>query len=148
MEELLAKVASINFARFLKIYRKAKDLNQHESRGDRRGRQNDGRNNGRSGRRARRQRLFINIGSMDIGGKGPFINMICREARVSGQAIGRIDMQEKFTFFEVEENAAEQIIRELSDAEFEGRTIRVNAGDRYEKRGRRNNRGRSRSYRS
>ena len=96
--------------------------------------------------RARRQRLFINIGSMDIGGKGPFINMICREARIPGQAIGRIDMQEKFTFFEVEENAAEQVISELTDAEFEGRSIRVNAGDRYEKKGGRGNNRNRRSH--
>jgi len=150
-EELLAKVATISFARFLKNYSKARDLNMREPR-ERRGRNNgrDGgghrghRGGGRGGRdgyaaghgrRARRQRLFINIGSMDVGGKGPFINMICKEARISGEAIGRIDMQEKFTFFEVEENAAEQVISELKDADFEGRTLRVNAGDRFERKG-------------
>ncbi|MEM1119877.1 MAG: DEAD/DEAH box helicase [Bacteroidota bacterium] len=156
MEELLAKVTSISFARFLKTYRKAKDLNQRERRGsgrdrDRGGRdrRGGGRDRGRGGRRNRRQRLFINIGAMDVGGKGPFINMICREAKVSGQAIGRIDMQDKFTFFEIEEDAAEQVISELSDAEFEGRTIRVNAGDRFERkgggRGHRGRRGSSRN---
>jgi len=144
VEELLAKVTSISFARFLKTYNKARDLNQRDrNRGggrDHRGgggrdRRGGGRDQRGGGRRNRRQRLFINIGSMDVGGKGPFINMICKEAKVPGQAIGRIDMQEKFTFFEVEENAAEQVIKELKDAEFEGRTIRVNAGDRFERRG-------------
>lgn len=142
MEELLAKMTSISFGRFLKTYRKARDLNQRDrsrGRGNERGQRREGgrreRNNRGGGRRNRRQRLFINIGSMDVGGKGPFINMICKEAKVSGQAIGRIDMQEKFTFFEVEEDAAEQVINELKDAEFEGRTIRVNAGDRFERRG-------------
>ncbi|MFK7979979.1 MAG: DEAD/DEAH box helicase [Saprospiraceae bacterium] len=151
-EELIAKVATISFARFLKTYSKARDLNMRESRdggGRGRGRDGGGRGRGRdggggrgrdgyaagNGRRARRQRLFINIGSMDVGGKGPFINMICKEARISGESIGRIDMQEKFTFFEVEENAAEQVISELKDADFEGRTLRVNAGDRFERKG-------------
>ena len=146
-EELLGKVITYSFARFLKNYRKAKDLNQREPR-ERRSRNNgsygDNRRGERTGRRARRQRLFINIGSMDVGGKGPFINMICREAKIPGQSIGRIDMQEKFTFFEVEENAAEQVIKELKDAEFEGRTIRVNAGDRFERKNKRS----SRSYRN
>ena len=153
-EELLAKITTISLERFLKNYAKAKDLNQRESRGGRRdrvsydrggrngGRNGGGRQRGRNndggsggGRRERRQRLFINIGSMDVGGKGPFINMICKEAQISGQAIGRIDMQDKFTFFEVEENSAEQVINELKDAEFEGRTIRINAGDRFERKG-------------
>lgn len=140
-EELLAKLATISFARFLKNYSNARDLNMRAPR-ERRGRNDGGgrehrgrRDGGRGGRRERRQRLFINIGSMDVGGKGPFINMICKEARISGEAIGRIDMQEKFTFFEVAENAAEQVISELKDADFEGRTLRVNAGDRFERKG-------------
>lgn len=139
-EELLAKLATISFARFLKNYSDARDLNmraprERRSRNDGgRGRDHRGRrDSGRGGRRERRQRLFINIGSMDVGGKGPFINMICKEARISGEAIGRIDMQEKFTFFEVAENAAEQVISELKDADFGGRTLRVNAGDRFER---------------
>ena len=167
-EELLAKIATISLARFLKNYSDAKDLNQRESRGRRdrvshggghRGRRDGGRNSGRNngrrddagsggGRRERRQRLFINIGSMDVGGKGPFINMICKEANISGQAIGRIDMQEKFTFFEVEENSAEQVISELKDAEFEGRSIRINAGDRFERKGGGGGGNRRRSYRN
>ena len=169
-EELLAKIATISLARFLKNYKNAKDLNQRESRGGRRdrvsygggqghrGRRDGGRNGGHrgrrdgggagDGRRERRQRLFINIGSMDVGGKGPFINMICKEANISGQAIGRIDMQEKFTFFEVEENSAEQVISELKDAEFEGRTIRINAGDRFERKGGGGGGNRRRSYRN
>jgi len=165
-EELLAKIATISLARFLKNYRNAKDLNQRESRGGRRdrishgggqrgrrdggGRNQRGRRDGGAGggRRERRQRLFINIGSMDVGGKGPFINMICKEANISGQAIGRIDMQEKFTFFEVEENSAEQVISELKDAEFEGRSIRINAGDRFERKGGGGGGNRRRSYRN
>lgn len=173
-EELLAKVATISLARFLKNYSNAKDLNKQESRG-RRDRVNNGRSGGRrdggrrdggrrdggrreggrreggrdeGGRGEKRQRLFINIGSMDVGGKGPFINMICKEANISGQAIGRIDMQEKFTFFEVEENSAEQVITELKDAEFEGRTIRINAGDRFERKGGGGGGNRRRSYRN
>jgi ATP-dependent RNA helicase DeaD len=134
-EELLSKIASLSFARFLKTYRKAKDLNRREPRERRGSRQNGSDRNEyrRNGRRNRRQRLFINIGSMDVGGKGPFISMICREARISGQAIGRIDMQDKFTFFEVEEDAAEQVIRQLSESDFEGRSIRINAGDRFDR---------------
>ena len=171
-EELLAKIATISFARFLKTYSNARDMNMreprerrsrnngrdghrgrdggrgrdsHRGRGNHRGRGRDDRGD-RNGSQERRQRLFINIGSMDVGGKGPFINMICKEASISGEAIGRIDMQEKFTFFEVAENAAEQVISELKDADFEGRTLRVNAGDRFERKGgggghrRRNNR--------
>ena len=147
-EELLARLVSLKFERFLKNYRKARDLNQRERRNTRNGNGRDNRNGGQGGRRSRKQRLFINIGSMNLGGKGPFINMICREARISGQDIGRIDMQDKFTFFEVEENAAEQVINELTDAEFEGRTIRVNAGDRYERRGRGNRRNNRHSHRN
>jgi len=136
-EELLGKMVSLSFSRFLKTYRKAKDLNRREPKG-RKNRTQSSEKYGRThGRRNARQRLFINVGSIDVGGKGPFISMICKEARISGQSIGRIDMQDKFTFFEVDEDAAEQVIRELEDRDFNGRSIRINAGDRFDRRNKR-----------
>lgn len=113
-EELLKKVASLSFARVLKKYKNAIDLN----------RVNDKKRNRPS--HGNRLRLFINIGTMDVGDKSGFLSFICKNREIPGYAIGKINMHQKFTFFEVEEDFAEQVIRLFKNSSYQGRSIRVN----------------------
>ena len=76
------------------------------------------------------KKLFINIGSMDVKGKGDFINLIASRAVVDGRAIGKIEMNRKHSFFEVVEEVAGQVIDRLDKGEIGGRDIRVNEGER------------------
>ncbi len=123
-EELLKKIATLSFSRFLKKYRKADDLNvplPKEKRGRSRG------------RHSKRQRLFINVGTIDVNGKGGFLNFISRDGNVPGRVIGRIDMHDKFSFFEIEADYSEEVIRQLEGNSFNGRGIRINAGDQFDR---------------
>lgn len=120
-EDLIKHIASLSFSRFFKDYRRAPDLNPKPGANNRE-------------RKSRRdkptyKRLFINLGSMDVEGKGGFLAFVCGHCHISGSAIGRIDMNRKYTFFDVEEEVAQEVLDHFQHAEFEGRRLRVNMGD-------------------
>lgn len=132
-EELMQKVATASFNRFLKIYRHAPDLNPRRRR--------DGERDNNRRRDSKMKRLFINVGTMDVENKGGFISMVCENANIPGAAIGRITLQSKHAFFDVDENVSQKVIDTFDNAEFNGRTIRVNSDS--PQRGNRNRNGRS-----
>ena len=113
-EELIQKIATLSFGKLIRNYHNARDLNQ---RGKPTSRNNRG------------QRLFINIGSLDVPDKGAFINLLCRNSGISGSAIGKIDMHKKYTYFEVEADVVQPIIREFDGSLLDDRPIRVNRDD-------------------
>ena len=123
--------------RFLKQYRRAEDLNVVQSRPQRRPER-------RGNRNAPRQRLFMNIGSMDVRDKAGFLSLLCKDGEIPGYAVGKIDMHEKFTFVEIEEDFAERVIRRFKNASFQGRPIRINSETRRGGGGNRNDRRYSR----
>lgn len=79
------------------------------------------------------KRLFINIGSMDVDGKGGLIGLICDITRISGSAIGRIDMSRTHSFFDIDEEMTKQIIDKLDGLDLEGRILRVNEDKPFKK---------------
>lgn len=115
-EEIIEKMATHSFSRFLKKYRYAEDLNPTEK-----GRKKPG-----SGAGVDVQRLFINIGTMDVHGKVGFLTLVSEHAQIPRKSIGRIDMQKKYTFFEVENGMAKRVINAFQDSEYQGRLLRVN----------------------
>ena len=125
-EELAAKVASLSFAKFLKTYRNAPDLNfNKKDKGKRRER--DGRDRkDRERRSSNKQRLFINIGKMDIGGVPDFISLVCEYSQIRGSSLGKIDIQERHTFFEIDDKAADQVVAAFDGSIMDGRPIRIN----------------------
>ncbi len=115
-EEIIEKVATLSFSRFLKKYRYAEDLNPSEK-----GRRKPG-----SGAGVGVQRLFINIGTMDVHGKVGFLTLLSEHAQIPRKSIGRVDMQKSFSFFEVENEMAPRVLTAFQDSEYQGRPIRVN----------------------
>src|SRR5690606_28796054 len=87
-------------------------------------------------------RLFINLGSVDDFTRGDILGYICNTTRISGKAIGKIDLKGVYTFFEVENTSVDKVFSGFQNIDFNGRTVRVeNAGEghsegRGEKRGR------------
>ena len=73
-------------------------------------------------------RLFINFGKTDRLFPNKLIELInrCVPGRVR---IGKIDLMQKFSFFEVDSHDAHRIIEELSQYEVEGRRIIVDYAD-------------------
>lgn len=118
-EELIEKVASLSFNRFLENYRYAVDLNK-KAKDKKKTRSRD----------AKMTSLFINIGEIDVDGKGGFLSFICEASGIPGSAVGRIKLMDKHSFFDVEEELAEGVIHHVSKASINGRKIRINSGDR------------------
>src|SRR5690606_38337458 len=74
--------------------------------------------------------------------RGDILGYICDNTRISGKAIGKIDLKGVYTFFEVENTSVDKVFSGFQNVDFNGRTVRVeNAG---EGRGER----RSRSFRN
>jgi ATP-dependent RNA helicase DeaD len=121
-EDLIKHIASLSFSRYFKAYRHAPDLNPRPGGASMREKP-------RKKSREDFRRLFINIGSMDVEGKGGFLAFVCGHTHISGSAIGRIDMNRKFTFFDVESDLADDVLAQFQNSEFEGRRLRVNEGE-------------------
>ncbi|MFT3677312.1 MAG: DEAD/DEAH box helicase [Chitinophagaceae bacterium] len=134
-EEILQRVAALEFDRFLKYYENAADLNLREDRKAERGtrgaaagergaaRDTKGRNFGGAGNY---QRLFVNLGTKDGFYKASFLQFILDMSDLRKDVLGRIDMREMNSWVEVETGAAKKMIRAIDGKNFKGRKIRMN----------------------
>jgi ATP-dependent RNA helicase DeaD len=131
-EEILQKVAALEFDRFLKYYENSADLNMREERrverrGERverpAGRDTRGRSFGGNGNY---QRLFVNLGTKDGFYKASFLQFILDMSDLNKDVLGRIDMKEMNSWVEVETNAAKKMIRAVDGKNYRGRKIRMN----------------------
>jgi len=139
-EEVLKRVAAMEFDRFLKYYENAEDLNVRErSReyggkdargGDRRdfNRRDAGEGRGRrefngGGDYAR---LFVNLGTKDGFYKASFLQFILDMSDLRKEVLGRIDMKEMNSWIEIDKRSAAQMIRAIDGKNFKGRRIRMN----------------------
>jgi ATP-dependent RNA helicase DeaD len=133
-EEVLKRVAAMEFDRFLKYYENAGDLNVREERRDRRDQQGKDQGRRRDERGGRRDyggsgeytRLFVNLGTKDGFYKASFLQFILDMSDLRKDVLGRIDMKEMNSWIEVDKKAANQMIRAIDGKNFKGRRIRMN----------------------
>lgn len=148
-EEVLKRVAAMEFDRFLKYYENAEDLNIYEQRRERfergterrpigvdrerggmqrdtRGRQFGGGNGGDGGDYAR---LFVNLGTKDGFYKASFLQFILDMSDLRKEVLGRIDMKEMNSWIEIDKRAAKQMIAAIDGKNYKGRRIRMNDAD-------------------
>ena len=133
-EELIKIMAAVTFKRLLKTYKNATDLNKTTQRRTRISssyydRDRRDRDRGRSRRSAtggKMRRLFINIGGIDIDRKRDLIEIISKHSKVPSSAIGKVNMDRRHSFFDVDESYVHQVIEEFKNTKMEGRAIRVN----------------------
>jgi ATP-dependent RNA helicase DeaD len=123
-EELLKRVVSLEFDRFLDDYRHGEDIISPVSERDE--------GFGRSGRRESRvdypgnyKRLFINLGKTDGFYAEQLIELVNSNTRGKKVPIGKIDLLKSFSFFEVEAGYADDLIGALSNATFKDRRVAV-----------------------
>jgi ATP-dependent RNA helicase DeaD len=128
-EELLRRVVSLEFDRFLDDYRYGDDLISPVKESDD---WND--NGGRSGKKGSRERgkydgkykrLFINLGKADGFYPEQLIDLINSNTRGKKVNIGQIDLMKTFSFFEVEERYTEELISVLTNKTFKDRRVAV-----------------------
>ena len=132
-EEILQRVAALEFDRFLKYYENAADLNMRADKSsDRRGekreriayRDTQGRKFG--GKDQSYQRLFVNLGTKDGFYKASFLQFILDMSDLDKEVLGRIDMKEMNSWVEIEPAAAKKMIKAIDGKNYRGRKIRMN----------------------
>jgi ATP-dependent RNA helicase DeaD len=142
-EEVLKRVAALEFNEFLKYYENAEDLNLREQRRDRereRVSRSDYRDKSGRVRRDTRGRtfggnggeytkLFVNLGTKDGFYKASFLQFILDMSELRKDVLGRIDMKEMNSWIEVEKKAARQMISAIDGKNYRGRRIRMNEAD-------------------
>jgi ATP-dependent RNA helicase DeaD len=155
-EEILKRVAAMEFDRFLKYYENAEDLNIRErsrsfdkfskegGRGDRSDRRRERMVPERGGDERKPYRdtqgrdyrggggytkLFVNLGTKDGFYKASFLQFILDLSDLRKEALGRIDMRELNSWVEVDQKAASQMIKSINGKKFKGRSIRMNEAD-------------------
>lgn len=135
-EDVLKRVAALEFDHFLKYYENADDLN---ARTDSRERRVDN-NNNRVERGARRERptynrdsgftrLFINLGTKDGFYKASFLQFILDESNLKKEALGKIDLRDMNSWVEIDKSVAGKMIKSMDGKTFNGRQIRMNEAD-------------------
>jgi ATP-dependent RNA helicase DeaD len=115
-EELIKHFISVEFNRFLEYYKDAPDLNTSQREKQEKGRSQD---------TASFSRLHINLGNKHELNAGTLISWINRHSRGRRIEIGRIEILRNFSFFEVESNQADQLVRELEGSQFDGTPVMV-----------------------
>jgi ATP-dependent RNA helicase DeaD len=127
-EDLLKRVVSLEFNRFLEYYKNAPEI-ETVSGGDREGGKRDrGSKADKQNRKAEAgyTRLFLNVGKQDGFYANQIIDLVNRNMRKGVRpAIGRIDLMQNFSFFEVPEDEAHDVIKALNRAQANGRRIVV-----------------------
>ena len=96
------------------------DLDSRRDRGDRgngRGRKNQD--------DADMARLFINIGKDQKVKPGDILGAIAGESGISGRLVGSIDMYDKYTFVEVPQDCAEEVLECMKNARIKGKSIHM-----------------------
>jgi ATP-dependent RNA helicase DeaD len=115
-EELLLRVASATMPKKMQAYAKSKPIGQKPRADKAFLKPNESR------------RVFVNIGQMDINGKGELLAYLCEKGGINGADVGKIDLQKKHAFVQVEVQAAASLINKLDGQTYNGRTLRVNDG--------------------
>ena len=134
-EEVLKRVAAMEFDRFLKYYENAEDLNIRDDRRERRplretgGEKIGSRNTGKREYRGSsngNMRLFVNLGTKDGFYKASFLQFILDMSDLPKEVLGRIDMKELNSWIEIDPKAAGKMISAIDGKKFKGRRIRMN----------------------
>ncbi|MEI7802392.1 MAG: DEAD/DEAH box helicase [Bacteroidota bacterium] len=152
-EEVLTRVAALEFDRYLKYYQNSEDLNIRESdrseRAPREGFRTRERSGERGGERSERYerggertnrdskgrefnsngdyaKLFVNIGTKDGFYKASFLQFILDMSDLKKDTLGRIDLKDANSFVEIDKASANKMIKAIDGQSFKGRKIRMN----------------------
>ena len=129
-EDILKKIVSLEFGKFLKYYANAPEIVKPSTTRDRkeRGEGRDGRKREKRAPEAGYRRLFINLGKDDGFYPGEVMLFINRNVH-GRQEVGHIDLLARISYIEVPEQDAEKVMRALNGATYRNRTVRCNDAD-------------------
>ena len=128
-EELIKRVVSLEFNRFLEQYRNARDLNVDLARKDHNpDRQREKKDFARGGDKPMRS-LFINLGSADGFDKGRMLGYLCGITGLTNQHIGRILLKDMYSFIDIDASIFDEVLSRFGNANYKGRRVRVDEGN-------------------
>ena len=121
-EDLIKRMVSHEFNRFLDYYRDREEIETPTDIRERNTR--DSRERGSRKAAPGFTRLFINLGKMDSFFPSELISLLNSNTRGRIE-LGRIDLMKNFSFFEVEEKEAQNVVKALNRANWNGRKVSV-----------------------
>ena len=129
-EDLIKRVVSMEFNRFLDYYKNAAEIEQpkgNEKRESPKERKDHGSDHEKTSRKAEKgyTRLFLNLGKTDGFYANQIIELINRNLKKERIEIGRIDLMQNFSFFEIAEAQAPMVIKALNKTTANGRRVIV-----------------------
>lgn len=148
-EDLIKRVVSMEFNRFLEYYSNAPEIETPKTKEQGKERDSKGKeckNGEKRDRKAEKgyTRLFLNLGKTDGFFANQIIDLINHNVKNQRITVGRIDLMQNFSFFEVIENQATDVIKALNRVTLNsGRKVVVEVAD--ENNGKSDNGGKKRS---
>lgn len=133
-EDLIKRILTRELSRFIDYYSKMPDIEVPAERGQKDKTQpTGGKRRGNGSRKAEEgyTRLFINLGKTDNFYAAQIIDLINRHVQGKPQ-IGRIDLMKNFSFFDVAEEDARQVLKALNRAKVGNRKVVVEMADENE----------------
>jgi ATP-dependent RNA helicase DeaD len=124
-EQIIKRVVSIEFNRFLEYYRNAHDINIDFSQKDH-VRSRDVYKTGSS--------MFINLGSMDGFDPGRMLKYLSEMSGQPGSIFGKIDIKGVYSFIDIEESKIDEVLSSFKNEVYKGRKIRVDVSGGTRKR--------------
>ena len=123
-EDLIKRVVSLEFNRFLEYYKNAPEIEQPKANDKKKVETKESRKGDKEkvGRKAEKgyTRLFLNLGKTDGFYTNQIIDLVNRNLRKERIQIGRIDLMQNFSFFEVIQEQTPQVIKVLNKVVLNG----------------------------
>ncbi len=130
-EDIIKKIVTSTFGRFLNYYKNAPEIEKPSSRSSKeenRSMRGEGRSTRSRGPRKPEsgyKRLFVNLGKADGFYPGEVMQFINKNMH-GHQAVGHIDLLSKQSYIEVPERDAQKVMHALDGATYKGRKVRCN----------------------
>jgi ATP-dependent RNA helicase DeaD len=140
-EELIKKMVSVEFNRFIAYYKKNRDISNQSSGSERRER-NDGEGGQREFNNNGAVRYFVNIGSRDNFDWMSLKDYLKETLDLGRDDVFKVDVKEGFSFFNTEPEHTDKVMDILNNVQLEGRRINVEIS-KNDGGGRRDHNGRS-----
>ena len=129
-EEIIKRMAALEFNRFLQYYENAADLNirKEEKAGKKKDKFKKGGEAGRDGfgKGGNYKSLFINLGQKDGFYKASFLQFVLDSSNLKKEVLGKIDMKNLNTIVEIDSGSATKMIKALDGKMYKGRKIKMN----------------------
>ncbi len=138
-EELIKRFVSTEFNRFLNYYKGSADINIYDKENGKKGkgrksepeakgkhgRKSDDDDFSRKGRKIRYTKFFVTIGEKDGLTKMKLMDVINSSDLLAGAEVGKIEILAGHTFFEVDSDYQEKVVKVFKNRRFMGKRLKI-----------------------